>query len=157
VQYLRREGRTISLGSAQLRALSPPRVSDQNTVGLLIEYGEFRAFLAGDSDAYEQRYWLEHESIPRVQVIKVPHHGAPGGTTPEWVDATHPAVAVISVGINNSYGHPSAPVIREWERVGARPRRTDLEGTIVVLASRNGTFTDASERSSVPDTRDLAS
>ena len=55
-------------------------------------------------------------------------------------------VAVISVGARNSYGHPSMRVIQQWQSVGARVRRTDHEGTILVVAHRDGTFVDTAER-----------
>ena len=148
-QYLRASDRTITLGSAQLRVLPPPPSRDQNnsSVGLLVEYGEFRALLTGDSELAELRYWLNNETIPRVQVVKVAHHGSLNGTTAEWVDRTRPDVAVISVGARNSYGHPSPRVIQLWQSVGARVRRTDLEGTISIFANRNGTFVDTATRS----------
>jgi hypothetical protein len=119
-------------------------------VGLVVEYGRFRALLTGDSEVYELHYWLTHNEVPRVQVVKVAHHGSSNGTTTEWVQATRPDVAVISVGAVNSYGHPSPSVIGQWQSVGARIRRTDVEGTIVILADSDGTFNVTTERSDGP-------
>ena len=116
-------------------------------MGLLVEYGEFRALLTGDSELYELRHWLNTEAIPRVQVVKVAHHGSWNGTSVEWVERTRPQLAVISVGARNSYGHPSPRVIVQWEMVGARVRRTDEEGTISIFANKDGSFVDRSERS----------
>src|SRR5437868_6828702 len=72
-QYLRATRRSITLGSAQIRVLPPPTGGSQNnsSVGLLVEYGEFRALLTGDADQSELQYWLTNESIPRVDVVKV--------------------------------------------------------------------------------------
>ena len=148
-QYLRASDRTVALGSARLRVLPPPPVYGQNnsSVGLLVEYGEFRALLTGDSELYELRHWLANETIPRVQVVKVAHHGSWNGTSAEWVQRTRPEVAVISVGARNSYGHPSPRVIQQWQSVGAHVHRTDVEGTISIFANRDGTFIDTAERS----------
>ena len=148
-QYLRASSRTITVGSAQLRVLPPPPSRDQNnsSVGLLVQYGEFRALLTGDSDLYELRYWLNNQTIPRVQVVNVAHHGSRNGTTAEWAETTRPDVAVISVGARNSYGHPSPGVIEQWQRVGARLHRTDREGTISIFANRDGTFVETTARS----------
>ena len=147
-QYLRPTHRTITLGSAQLRVMPSPPSRDQNnsSVGLLVEYGRFRALLTGDSELYELQYWLKNESIPRVNVVKVAHHGSWNGTSAEWVQTTRPEVAVISVGATNAYGHPSPPVIQQWQSVGARLRRTDAEGTISIVANMDGTFVDTPER-----------
>jgi len=139
--YLRPESRTIRLGSAQLRVLPPPSSSfEQNdsSVGLLIEYGEFRALLTGDSQERELHEWLKH-SVPHVQVVKVAHHGSWNGTPEEWAQATRPDVAVISVGPNN-FDHPSQSAIGKWESVGASVHRTDQEGTIRIVAHRDGSF-----------------
>src|SRR5207249_3488451 len=65
-QYLDASHRTITLGSAQLHVLPHPPSRDQNnaSVGLLIQYGDFRALLTGDSGLYELRHWLNTETIP---------------------------------------------------------------------------------------------
>ncbi|HXF96635.1 MAG TPA: ComEC/Rec2 family competence protein [Gemmatimonadales bacterium] len=149
-QYLRPTSRTITLGAARMRVLPPPSSGDQNnaSVGLLVEYGAFRALLTGDSELYELDYWLRHDSVPRVQVVKVAHHGSRNGTSAAWVRATAPAVAVISVGAGNSYGHPAPSVVQQWQAAGARVHRTDVEGTVLILANRDGSFvvTTARER-----------
>jgi beta-lactamase superfamily II metal-dependent hydrolase len=142
-QYLQATARTITVGSARLRVLVPPsRPVDQNngSVGVLLEYGEFRVLLTGDSEQYELGYWLQHDSVPRVTVVKVAHHGSRNGTTAAWVQATRPQVAVISVGAGNSYGHPSPQVIEQWRSAGARVYRTDRDGAVIVEANRDGSY-----------------
>ena len=109
-------------------------------MGILLEYGKFRALLTGDSEQAEFGYWLQHDSVPRVTVVKVAHHGSRNGTTAAWVQATRPQVAVISVGTGNSYGHPSSQVIEQWERAGARVYRTDRDGAVIVEAKRDGSY-----------------
>jgi competence protein ComEC len=153
-QYLRPTARTITLGNARLRVLPPPpNLGDQNnsSVGILVQYGEFRALLTGDSEQFELQYWLEHDSIPQVTVVKVAHHGSPNGTTPAWIQATRPAVAVISVGAGNSYGHPSAQVIQQWQAAGATLYRTDRDGAVIVQANRDGSYIVLNERLSAAD------
>ncbi len=152
-QYLNATNRTITLGAARLHILGPPadvprtthdapRTSSQNnaSVGVLIEYGEFHALFTGDSELHELDHWLSTGAIPHVHVVKVAHHGSPNGTSTAWIEATHPQVAVISVGAGNSYGHPSAGVIAEWESAGARVYRTDRDGSVLVLANDDGSF-----------------
>jgi len=153
-QYLRPTSRTIALGGARLRVLSPPlNVDDQNnsSVGILIQYGEFRAVLTGDSEEFELQYWLEHDSIPQVTVVKAAHHGSRNGTTAAWIDATHPQVVVVSVGTGNSYGHPSPQVVEEWEGAGATVYRTDQDGTVIIQAKRDGSYIVLNDRTSSAD------
>ena len=150
-QYLRPTSRTITLGNARLRVLAPPpNIDDQNnsSVGILVQYGEFRAVLTGDSEQLELQYWLEHDSIPHVTVVKAAHHGSANGTSAEWIDATHPQVVVISVGEGNSYGHPSSEVVEAWEGAGATVYRTDQNGTVIIQAKRDGSYIVLNDRTS---------
>lgn len=147
-QYLRPTARTITLGNARLRVLPPPpNTGGQNnsSVGILVEYGQFRALFTGDSEQPELQYWLSTGSIPRVHVVKVAHHGSWNGTSPAWVQATRPQVAVISVG-RNSYGHPSPQVIEQWKSVGATVYRTDQDGSVIIQANRDGSYIVLNER-----------
>ena len=144
--YLQAESRTITLGSVQVRVLPPPdrrlrlpRTEQNNrSVGLLVQYGQWRALLTGDAQEEELGYWLQVDSVPPVTVLKVNHHGSRNGTTPEWVARTQPRVAVISVGARNAYGHPSPAVIAAWCAAGASVFRTDQNGTIVIRADSTG-------------------
>ncbi len=148
-QYLAASARTITLGSARLRVLPPPsRQVDQNngSVGLLLEYGQFRALLTGDSERDELQYWLQYDSVPQVTVVKAAHHGSPNGTTAAWIAATRPQVVVVSVGAGNSYGHPSLDVIEQWRGAGARVYRTDQDGAVILQAKRDGSYIVLNER-----------
>jgi competence protein ComEC len=146
-QYLNATNRSITLGAAQIHILAPPRNTTINnsSVGVLIEYGQFRALLSGDSEQEELRYWLDAGAIRRVNVLKVAHHGSPNGTSTAWIAATRPQVAVISVGAGNSYGHPSPSVIEAWQNAGARVYRTDQDGSVFVVANEDGSFVITTE------------
>ncbi len=147
-QYLTATNRTIALGAAQLHVLAPPPNTTINnaSVGILVEYGQFRALFTGDSEQEELRYWLASAAIPRVNVLKVAHHGSQNGTSTGWIAATKPQAAIISVGAGNSYGHPSALVIAQWENAGARVYRTDRDGTVFVVANEDGSFVITTDR-----------
>ena len=135
--YLAATSRRLQLGSLTIRVLAPPFRNDQNngSVGLLLEFGEFRALYTGDSERFALDAWLRRDLVPNVTLVKVAHHGARNGTSPRWVSATRPRVALISVG-PNSYGHPAAEVEWSWSTTGARVYRTDREGTIEIIATR---------------------
>src|SRR5437762_12438172 len=122
------------------------RTQNNASVGILIEYGQFRALFTGDSEQEELCYWLASAAIPRVNVLKLAHHGSANGTSAGWIAATKPQVAIISVGAGNSYGHPSALVISQWRNAGARVYRTDVAGTILIVANDDGSFVVTTER-----------
>jgi competence protein ComEC len=159
-KYLTATNRTITLGTAQIHVLAPPsdsafprtthhvpRTQNNASVGILVEYGQFRALFTGDSEREELEHWLGADAIPRVSVVKVAHHGSDNGTSASWIATTHPQVAVISVGAGNSYGHPSPLVVAQWQNAGARVYRTDRDGGVFIIANDDGSFVVTTDRS----------
>jgi competence protein ComEC len=148
-QYLQATNRTITLGVAQIHILAPPPSTTINngSVGILVEYGQFRALLTGDSEREELEHWLGADAVQRVSVVKVAHHGSHNGTSASWIATTHPQVAVISVGAGNSYGHPSPLVVTQWQNAGARVYRTDRDGGVFIVANDDGSFVVTTDRS----------
>ena len=74
---------------------------------------------------------LEKYPIPDIEVLVVGHHGSKYSSCREFLAATRPEIAVISVG-RNSYGHPAPETLERLEEAGALVRRTDREGTITI-------------------------
>lgn len=143
VQYLRPIARTITVGSVTIRVLPPPlsdNSQNNNSVGILVEYGRFRALYTGDSEQAELSQWLRDGQISRVTMVKAAHHGSSNGVTSDWVRQTAPELVLISVGANNRYGHPSPKVEQLWSGASARVYRTDQMGEIDVTARPDGGF-----------------
>nr|WP_314315660.1 ComEC/Rec2 family competence protein [Kocuria rhizophila] len=89
---------------------------------------------AGDleADGYRRTlHTLPGGHPPPVDVLKVSHHGARNGGT-DIIRDTHPALAVISVGEDNSYGHPHPETVAALQEVGAAVARTDQNGALWV-------------------------
>lgn len=144
LQYLQATDRVVRVGTVTLRILPPPpgeNSQNNGSVGLLLEYGKFRALYTGDSEQSELRTWLQEGRIPDVTLLKAAHHGSWNGITAEWVKATSPKIVLISVGGRNRYGHPAIGVVQTWLATSARVYRTDRDGTVVVTALLNGDFT----------------
>jgi competence protein ComEC len=139
-QLLAPSRRVIMLDSVRLTVIPPPGVArmghNDNSVGLLIEYGAFRATLLGDSEPAQQAWWLEHHGdlFEPVHVHKSSHHGSARGDTPEMMRALRPEVVVIGVGAGNRYGHPTDAALALYGDVGAAVYRTDRHGTVTVEA-----------------------
>ncbi len=133
-------GDSVRIDGVTLSFLAPDSVW---TVGLkdpnlastiaLVRYGVVRFLLVGDAERGEEDWLLAHDPKElRADVLKVGHHGSSTSSSDEFLAAVHPALAVISVGAGNKYGHPSGDVVRALARVGAEVLRTDEAGTIVV-------------------------
>lgn len=144
LQYLEPTERTIRSGSVALRILPPPGLEasqNNNSVGVLVEYGSFRALFTGDSEHRQIAHWLSEGKVARVTLLKAAHHGAWNGATLDWIKATSPQVVVISVGGRNSYGHPSPAIVQAWLAASARVYRTDVDGSVLITAGSDGKFT----------------
>lgn len=100
---------------------------------LLVRIGRVRLLLTGDAEAPEEEWLLSHSpDALRADVLKVAHHGSNTSTTEAFLAAVRPRLALVSVGANNSYGHPDLEVLQRLGSAGIPTLRTDLAGTIVV-------------------------
>ena len=76
--------------------------------------------------------------LPRVDVLKIAHHGSRTATTQAFVDAVRPRVAIASAGAGNPYGHPAKATLDRVRASGARVYRTDEDGSVEVDLRNDG-------------------
>jgi competence protein ComEC len=101
------------------------------SVVLVGQVGARRFLLMGDvEEAIDPQ--LLAAGLPRVDLLKVAHHGSRTATTQAFVDAVRPRIAVASAGTGNPYGHPTRITLERLADSGARVLRTDRDGTVVV-------------------------
>ena len=65
-------------------------------------------------------------------ILKVAHHGSKYSSSPLFIEACSPEIAVISVGKNNFYGHPTPDTLERLDSYGCKVFRTDLEGAVIM-------------------------
>lgn len=151
-ELLEPEERTITLGAAELGVLPPPGREawglNNNSVGLVVEYGEFRATLPGDAESAQWDWWLEKGHVPEgpVELHRASHHGSRNGDTQEGMERLRPETVVIGVGADNQYGHPHEEALGLYGAVKADIYRTDAHGTVTVTAWDDGTYEVEPER-----------
>jgi len=106
--------------------------TNESSLCVLFQTEKCDILITGDrSDNGEELLMLQTE-LPLLDVLVVGHHGAASSTGEALLAATQPRLALISVGRNNSYGHPAQSVLDRLTAWGCRIRRTDLEGTIII-------------------------
>ena len=103
----------------------------ENSMAILFETENCVILITGDWDAAGERSLLENVRIPHVDILVVGHHGSKNSASPELLEAAAPRAAVISVGANNSYGHPSPQTLDRLRAAGCAVYRTDQQGTII--------------------------
>ena len=143
ITYLTAKPRTITFGSAEIEVLLLPSADSTNlnnrSVGLVLRYGSFLAFLSGDSEVQELSFWVQHGLVPDVTVLKAPHHGSHNGFTWEFLQTARPEVVVISVG-TNSYGHPRPEALQAYSSVAEVVLRTDHDGQVTIVGHKDGRY-----------------
>ncbi len=133
-------GEEFGLGGAQVRVLAPSvniqerdpglKNSRRNEESLVmkISYGNTSALLEGDAERATENELVKEN--PQADLLKVGHHGSNTSTTPEFLAAVHPRLAVISVGQRNVYGHPRPQVLERLAEAKAGTYRTDMDGAV---------------------------
>jgi competence protein ComEC len=136
-------GREVRSGSLHLRVLWPPPEllaasrgigEDPNQTALVMEarWHDFSMLLTADAEA---------EAVPLdpgpVDVLKVAHHGSDDAGLAALLDRARPKLAVISVGEDNPYGHPTAQTLKTLARHGVHTLRTDRDGDVIIDVSRD--------------------
>lgn len=101
---------------------------------LLLKYGKTSFLFTGDAEEEAEADMLAKGLIPRVDVLKVAHHGAKEATTQAFLKKAKPRYAVISVG-KNAYGHPTSAVLNRLKAIKAKVYRTDKSGTIIFTST----------------------
>ncbi|HTD37973.1 MAG TPA: DNA internalization-related competence protein ComEC/Rec2 [Candidatus Limnocylindrales bacterium] len=114
---------------------------NENSVVMMLTYRGFRMLFTGDAGFQTEQRLLASGADVRADVLKTGHHGSAYATSREFVTAVEPAVAVISVGRHNLFGHPAARTVAELTARGARVYRTDRCGAITIDAGQRSAGT----------------
>ena len=136
-----RAGQEIDLGNGlKIEVLNPPAAYfegtssdvDNNGVVLRLSWQEVSFLFTADIRQEAEFELVGQRADLRSTVLKVPHHGSRTSTTPQFLAAVDPEIAVISVGADNRFGHPSLEVVERLEEKLSQDR--------VYLTSEDGTI-----------------
>lgn len=104
--------------------------SNDQSISLKITYRNLDIFMAGDlSFEYEETI---AEEIGDIDLLKVSHHGSKTSSSKQFLAVTKPEIALISLGLNNSYGHPHEEVLTNFSESNIEVMRTDLDKRIEI-------------------------
>lgn len=140
VLYIK-EGDTMKLDKVEIKCIHPDgkyisdNRNDYSTV-LSLKYENFSALFTGDIPAE-----IEKSIINKIDnnytILKVAHHGSKYSSNMEFLKKVMPAYSVISVGEDNSYGHPGTETINKLKSLNSKILRTDLSGEIEIFSKEN--------------------
>ena len=164
LQAIRAEGQEIDIGDrvrlserTSVEVLGPPVEThdatlssiNDNGIVVLVRVGDVRVLLPADIEAPAESWLVGSGEDLRADALVVPHHGSSTSSTRPFLDAVQPAVAIVSVGAHNAYGHPVAEVMARYRDSGVPVYRTDESGS-VTLRSEGSRLWVAPEHASTP-------
>ena len=88
----------------------------------------------GDAEISTEESVLSENNNLNCDILKVGHHGSSTSTSSNFLTSVNPSVAIISVGKNNSYGHPTSELLSLLDYFNIRTIRTDINGTIIAIS-----------------------
>lgn len=146
-------GDKYTLGSAVIEILGVNSTSDANncSIVLMITYGETKFLFTGDAERDAEQAILNSGADLSAAVLKVGHHGSEDSTTYPFLREIMPKYAVISVGEDNSYGHPTENTLSRLRDADVKVFRTDMQGDIYCI-SDGKTVTMSVEKNANADT-----
>jgi len=132
-------GQTLHAGGLKIQVLwptprppgPPPGDPNERAVAAVVSEGGFRLFLSADAESPS----LLPLDLPRVNAMKVPHHGSADPGLPQLLQRLHPQVAAIEVGAHNLYSHPRPSTLAALRAQVPHVYRTDRDGTVQLTVS----------------------
>ncbi len=131
-------GHTYNLSGCSFSVYAPNedyKELNDSSVVVRFTYGETNFLFQGDAEKASENDVLAAGFDVRADVLKMGHHGSKTSSTEKYLRAVSPKLAVISCGENNSYKLPSDSVLQRLTALGIEYRRTDRNGTIVVMSN----------------------
>lgn len=127
-----REDRVLQIPDGSVTIFSDPQQSSENERSLCILFQQEKCdiLVTGDRGVSGEASLVASGKLPKLEILVAGHHGSAGATGLELLKETQPDHCVISVGENNSYGHPAGDTLERLKIFNCRVWRTDINGTI---------------------------
>lgn len=120
----------------QIEAVAPKEIDEDeqnnNSIVIKLTYGDNKFLFTGDAEKTEED---GIRTNIKSDVLKVGHHGSDTSSSANFLKKVEPTYAVISCGMNNSYGHPDDSVLKRLDERNIDVYRTDIQGTIVFTSN----------------------
>lgn len=120
------------------KLISENKLNNNSLVFRLI-YNNTKIMFTGDIEIPAENVivseYKNNKNRLKSDILKVAHHGSDTSTTKEFLELVNPKIALIGVGKNNSFNHPSKDVISRLEDVQIKIYRTDLMGEITIFVN----------------------
>ena len=125
----------IDEDTAAIKAKKKVDVNNESVVGRLT-FGNFAMLFTGDAEGLVEKDMVaSYGKKLKCQVLKAGHHGSKTSSTAEFLKLVQPESVVMSLGVNNRYGHPHEALLNRLQKQGIKNiYRTDANGTITIVS-----------------------
>ena len=133
-------GDTYEFGSGSFTVMAPDGISqnsNDNSVVIRLVNGNNSFMFMGDAEETSEQDMISTGMNLDCDVLSLGHHGSASSTSWDLLEAASPSWAVISCGLNNSYGHPAAETMGKLSDMDIPVFRTDDQGTVIALSDGN--------------------
>ncbi|MEI9941611.1 MAG: DNA internalization-related competence protein ComEC/Rec2 [Pseudomonadota bacterium] len=134
-------GKPRSFAGAQVTVLAPcpsftpHRGANDNSIVISVAYGQRHFLFTGDAEREEEAELVRnHAADLRADYLKVGHHGSRTSTSDAFLSLVAPALATLSCGVRNRFGHPHAPTVERLAAHDVRALRLDRSGSVEVTS-----------------------
>ena len=129
-----KKGDTFEIGKAKCTVMTDS-ISDEDNLNLSsivlrLEYGENSFLFMGDAEEENE----EQVSWPKIDVLKVGHHGSNTSSSEKFIQEVQPEYSIIMVGKDNSYKLPKQEILERLKAIGSKIYRTDQNGNIEIIS-----------------------
>jgi competence protein ComEC len=135
------QGAPFSYGGATVQALAPvagyeadEKPQNNDSLVLRVQFGSTSFLLTGDMEKKIEQRLADDGILQKTDVLKVGHHGSRTSSTAEFLDSVRPAFGLISVGFENTYGHPHPLTMDALRERNVAVYRTDQDGLVRVVS-----------------------
>ena len=127
----------LKLDDNKLYFLQTKDFNDENDNSNVIymELNSYKFLFMGDASVTTEKEILKDYDLPKIDVLKVGHHGSKTSSSEEFIDTIDPKYSIISVGKDNKFGHPNKEVLENLKE--SKIYRTDKKGTITFRLGNN--------------------
>lgn len=141
----------LNAGALNVDIVAPVNITvddlNQYSAVTKVTFGDNKFLFTGDAGVESEK---QITADVKSDVLKVGHHGSKTSTSQAFLSKVNPKYAVIEVGKDNSYGHPTDAALSKLEKIGATIYRTDKDGTII-FTSDSKTITVNKKSSSIKE------
>lgn len=135
-----RQGQVFMIDGVRVQVIYAPQVKqldkdrqygNECSNVLRVSYGSVAFLFTGDLPEKQEEILLEDSSDLQADILQVGHHGSKTSTSAAFLQAVRPRWSVVSVGADNTFGHPASEVIERLNASGSAIYRTDQDGAVV--------------------------